>query len=116
MDTSGATIQLVSGREQTVQKIERGLRFVQGEWPLDQNVGFPYYNSVFTHAPTIAALRSLFARRIRNYRNVTGLADLRIITDELGAGNLVVEFEASTVEGGIQVKDTIPVQQLGVRI
>lgn len=80
LDLSSGGLQLLTGIDETIQRIRTKLRFVKGEWFLDQRIGMPYLrrDNVLTPIvgdknPNLAAIRAVFARAVRNDPGVVKL-------------------------------------------
>jgi len=100
LDIVNGDLYLVSDLDATAQRLKIKLQFFLGEWFLDENVGIPFYESVFLKNPNLAVINAIFRRAI--------LSDEAVITinqfdftfhDSLRSGSLT--FKANTIDGGL---------------
>lgn len=64
LDLSTDDLVFISGADAVAQHLKIRLRFVRGEWFLDQRVGIPYYSQIWVKNPNLAAIQSVFRRAI----------------------------------------------------
>jgi hypothetical protein len=86
LDISRDDIFFVTGADAVAQHLKIRLRFVKGEWFLDQRVGIPYYSQIWVKNPNLAAIRSTYRNAILSTPGVDAIERL-----DLG-------FEAATRE------------------
>jgi hypothetical protein len=66
LDVASGALVLVSGGEETRQRLSAKFRFFLGEWFLDRGRGIPYFESVFIRNPRLPVLEELFRRVLRD--------------------------------------------------
>ena len=101
LDLSTGDLQLVSGVDETVQRLKIKLQFFLGEWFLDKRIGIPYLDRGDDSVPnpilgnkqiSEAAIRSIYAQVISSDEGVRSLESL---TTSLGGDRaLSVTFSA----------------------
>lgn len=64
IDISRDDLYFVSGADAVAQHQKIRLRFVKGEWFLDQRVGIPYISQIWVKNPNLAAIQSTYRRAI----------------------------------------------------
>lgn len=104
LDLSTGDLQLVTGVDAIVQDLRSALRFVRGEWFLDQRIGVPYFKRedfettiLGVKNPNLAAIRGLYSRTILAVPGVLRLDSLAVLFDR-AVRTLTVNFSA-LVEG-----------------
>lgn len=92
----GGRLRFFDGKDSIAQKVKVRLKLFQGEWFLDQRVGFPYWQKVFVKNPDLRALRALYKSAILSSPGISGVSSLDI---SLNDRNLSIEFDATTDDG-----------------
>ena len=101
LDVSTGDLLLISGTDQTAQRLRIKLQFFLGEWFLDQRVGIPYLDRGDGSVPnpilgnkqiSEAAIRAIYARAISTDEAVRSLESLDVNLG--GARVLDVTFSA----------------------
>lgn len=95
------TDSVADATEEIAQHIQSTIQFLQGEWFLDQRLGFPLYQSVIGSDPApLDFQRALFRRHILA---VPGVADLISLTVSYvrATRTMRVDFKAQTDRGAI---------------
>ena len=60
------------------QGIKIRLRFFQGEWELDLEIGIDYWNSVLIKNPSLIVVREIFRRALVSSRGVVEVVNLNV--------------------------------------
>jgi hypothetical protein len=84
------------GKDTIAQKVKIRLQLFQGEWFLDQRIGFPYWQKVFVKNPDLRSLRALYKQAILESPGIASVDNLDL---ELTDRALNLEFDATTDEG-----------------
>ena len=67
-----------SGIESTKQKLKNAFYLIKGEWFLDANAGFPYYEEVFGKGRDLSRIEALVIRQIQAIEEVREIEKLEI--------------------------------------
>jgi len=94
-----------SGSNAISQKVKARLSFFKGEWFLDQNEGFPYWEDVLVNNPSMSKIYELFRRVISESPGVASLDSLDVSFDSV-TRRLSVDFSLITDDG--QIVDISP--------
>jgi hypothetical protein len=71
----GGDLVLLDGSDAIRQHLECRLRFVRGEWFLDQNAGVPYFEEIFGRHQ-VSSVAAIFSKEIRDTPHISELVDL----------------------------------------
>jgi hypothetical protein len=82
------------------QAIGIRLKFVLGEWFLDQELGIPYYESIFVKAPGIDRIKAIFREAILSTPGVGELTALDVDYNP-STRRFGLTFKCTTDEGEI---------------
>lgn len=82
------------------QAIGVRLKFVLGEWFLDQDLGIPYFESIFVKAPGIDRIKAIFRQAILDTPGVGELTSLEV-SYSASTRNFVLTFACTSDEGEI---------------
>lgn len=78
---SGVDFQLVTGIDAVLQEVSVRLRWLRGEWFLDQTQGVPYFGEIFRKGATLSTVRSILRKEIRRVPGVRRVARLEVTRD-----------------------------------
>ncbi len=82
--TNGQLTFLVPGTvEYIAQELSGRLKFLKGEWYLDQRQGVPYFEKIFVKAPNLDYITSIFRSVILGTQGVSQVKDLSVSLDTL---------------------------------
>lgn len=95
IDTSFGDLILTTGSEEIKQNIRIRLRFFQGEWFLNTDIGIPYFRSFFIKNPNLALIRSIIREAVEGVPKIQSVTKVNteIMT---GSRELKVNIEATT--------------------
>lgn len=93
----------IGGADEAAQRMGVRFKFFRGEWYRDLRLGVPYFEVVFTKAPNLVHVRSLFRQLILGVPGVTRLNRLSETFDR-GTRVLRPTFSAA-FEDGSEVDD-----------
>lgn len=95
---TGDRLSLVEGADAIAQKVGIRLRFIRGEWFLDERIGLPYYTDVLVKNPDLTVVQSLFRRAIASTPGILEIVRFSLTVD---AARRVarVEFQARADNG-----------------
>ncbi len=103
LDLSSDDLVFVTGADAVAQHLKIRLRFVQGEWFLDQRVGLPYFTQIWVKNPNLAAIQSVFRRAIIT---TPGVDVLERIDQEFDSATRQLEIDFSAkLEGEDVARD-----------
>ncbi len=77
------------------QEILIRLQFLRGSWFLDTTAGLPYFDSILTKAPNLAAIRTIFSNEILASAGVRSILSLTLDFDR-ALRKLRVTFSVNT--------------------
>lgn len=92
-------LRLVSGVDAIMQEIRLRLGFYLGTWFLDQRLGIPWIEQIFTTAPDLPHVDALLRRAIGTTPGVREVLNFRSSFDRATRRYYVEEFEARLVDG-----------------
>lgn len=81
LDLSTGNLRFVRGADAVAQHLKIRLRFVKGEWFLDQRVGIPYRSQIWVKNPNLAAIRTTYRRAILTTPGVDTLERIDLTFD-----------------------------------
>lgn len=95
IDLSTGDLVLTAGLEEIRQNIKIRLRFNQGEWFLNTDLGIPYFGTILTKNPNLAVVRSIIRDAISG---VPGVKEVSVVETEIitGSRDLNVRIEVLT--------------------
>jgi len=93
LDLSRDDLRFVTGADAVAQQLKIRLRFVKGEWFLDQRVGLPYRSQIWVKNPNLAAIQSVYRRAIATTPGVDELQRIDLALDA-ATRELSVSFSA----------------------
>lgn len=93
LDLSTGNLTFVRGVDAVAQHLKIRLRFVKGEWFLDQRVGIPYRSQIWVKNPNLAAIRTIYRRAILTTPGVDTLERIDLSFDA-PTRRLQLEFSA----------------------
>ena len=64
LDLATGDLVLIDGADAVAQQLKIRLRFIQGEWFLDQRVGIPYYSQIWVKNPNLPLVATIYRRAI----------------------------------------------------
>lgn len=73
LDLSTGGLRIVSGADAVAQHLKLRLRFVRGEWFLDQRVGIPYRTQIWVKNINLTAIQTVWRRAIESVPGVQSL-------------------------------------------
>lgn len=76
LDLSRDDLYFVTGADAVAQHLKIRLRFVRGEWFLDQRVGIPYRTQIWVKNPNLGVIATVFRRAINSTPGVQSLERL----------------------------------------
>lgn len=92
-------IRLVEGVDAIVQNMRIRLRFMLGEWFLDQRLGIPYIEQIFVAAPDIPMVDALMRRAILTTPGIAAVVVWNSRFESAERRYYVDRFEAKLVDG-----------------
>lgn len=81
LDLSRDDIHFVTDADAVAQHLKIRLRFIRGEWFLDQRVGIPYQSQIWVKNPNLAAIQTIYRRAIVSTPGVDKLERLDLSLD-----------------------------------
>lgn len=103
IDIADGELSLVSGPDAIAQHLLIRLRFVRGEWFLDNRIGIPYYEQILLKNPNLVAIRGLYRLAILSTPGVEEMQDLELNFDR-SRRTLELTFSAK-IEGEEILRD-----------
>lgn len=100
LDLSSGGLGLITGDEAVKQKLSIRLRFVLGEWFLDQRIGVPYFESVFVKNPDEGRIRDIFRQTVLT---TPGVSDLRELLVTLGSDRILRVTFIAVLDSGSEI-------------
>lgn len=97
LDDSGDLI-WIEGAEAIAQHVRIRLRFVRGEWFLNQDEGFPFFETVLVHHPSTPAITEAYRRAIAETPGIASVEKC-VVTIDRQARTVTVDAEATTTDG-----------------
>lgn len=91
----------VAGVEQVAQLVKCRLLTVLGEWELDENIGVPWFEAIFTKTVRPADIEAALANVVRTTNGVRQLISLNV-NPNFRTRELSVDFVAASVFGDIE--------------
>lgn len=73
LDLTNDDLSFVTGADAVAQHLRIRLRFIRGEWFLDQRVGLPYFEQVWVKNPNLGAVQATYRRAITTTPGVESL-------------------------------------------
>lgn len=92
---AGGDLVLVADLAAIEQEILIRLQFLRGSWFLDTTAGLPYFESILTKSPNLAAIRTIFSNEIRAAAGVQSILSLELDFNKQSR-KLTVTFSVST--------------------
>lgn len=78
---AGGDLVLVADKAAIEQEIVIRLQFLLGSWFLDTTAGLPYFDTILTKSPNLAAIRTIFANEILATAGVRSVLSLQLDFD-----------------------------------
>lgn len=75
LDLTGGRLNLISGPDETAQKLRIRFRFFRGEYFADLRVGVPYFEAVFLKNPSLAAIQAIVRELVETCPGVEALLE-----------------------------------------
>lgn len=97
LDASG-DLQWITGAEAIAQHARIRLRFFLGEWFLNENEGFPYWERVLVHHPDVVALTEAYRRTVAETPGMASVEKCELTFDRQSR-TLTADIEATTTDG-----------------
>jgi hypothetical protein len=98
IDVSGMELHLVEDGEAIEQHAEFRLRFVKGEYFLDETLGTPYFQEILIKNPDLVAVRSILRRVVAETPGVVSV-DVFELTVDTATRIASVYWEATADSG-----------------
>lgn len=103
LDLTNNAASLVDGLDAIHQDWISRLKFIRGEWFLDQRAGIPYFEEILVKQPNPARLRAIFHEATLT---TPGIAEIKAFSLDLSATRvLTLDIDAVT-DGGESIKLT----------
>lgn len=91
-------IRMATADEAIAQHILIRLRFVRGEWFLDDSIGVPYFEKVLVKNPNLPVISSIMQRAISETPGVASVDDF-VLTLDAATRRASVSFSCTTDTG-----------------
>lgn len=95
------------GIQSVAQALRIHLRFFLGEWFLDEGVGVPYFQQIFTKAPNLPLIESIFRSEILSVPGVGAIDSLNMLFDR-ASRRATVTFKVRT-DWGELIADSLEI-------
>ena len=89
---------IIDGDDALLQHLRIRLKFLLGEWFLDQRIGIPYLQEILVKAPNLVAVRSIFREAILETPGVDTFQRFDLDLDA-AIRKLTVSFTVSKTDG-----------------
>ena len=83
---------LTDAKQGTIQKIKQKLKFIKGEYFLNEDLGIPYYENILVKNPDLALIESIYIRALQEIEEITEIESFNLNFDPQ-TRNLSVNFE-----------------------
>jgi hypothetical protein len=105
IDLTGHRLNFVTRAEYVRQKIQKRLNFFQGEWFLDERLGFPWLQRILGKKPTPNQMDAYFRFAISTVPEVASVTHLSVVFDN-AARRVDTDYEVLTtsdevISGGV---------------
>lgn len=101
LELDNGDLLLTEGIDRTRQFLSQRLKFFEGEWFLDTDLGIAYFDEVFVKNPDPIALDTIFKDVILDTPGVLGLEEYEMLLDT-ATRELKLSFHARTTDGPIE--------------
>ncbi|MCK5641951.1 MAG: hypothetical protein KAJ19_14200 [Gammaproteobacteria bacterium] len=101
LDLTNNAASLVDGLDAIHQDWICRLKFIRGEWFLDQRAGIPYFEEVFVKQPNPARLRAIFYEATLT---TPGIAEIKAFSLDLSADRILTIDVDAVTDGGESIK------------
>lgn len=102
----GSDLQIVEGKDATVQYLKQVLAAFKGEWFLNTEFGIDYYGKVLIKNPDPNVLESEFKLAILDVPGVRNLIEFQLLVDP-ATREYEIDFTVDTDEGTISFREDI---------
>lgn len=92
--TPQGQLELVSDTEEIAQFLAQRLRTFFGEWFLDNTIGVPYFEEIFTKQQNVDAIEAIFIDEILSTPGVVQLFSFELDIPDLSKRQLEISFDA----------------------
>ena len=94
-------IRFVEGVDAIVQNLRIRLRFMLGEWFLDQRLGIPYIEQIFVSSPDVPLVDALLKRAILTTPGIAAVPVFQSRFESAERRYYVDRFEAKLIDGSV---------------
>lgn len=92
-DNSDIDFRITDGEESLKQRITQKLKFLRGEWFINQRQGMPYYQELLgQNASNLQLMRRIIIQQILDIEDVQGVSNVAVSFDRV---NRVYQFSAN---------------------
>lgn len=102
LDFSDNRLNLIDGDDAIVQHCALRLRFVRGEFFLDDEIGTPYFEKVLVKNPDLVAVRAILRKVVAETPGILSVTSFTVRFDD-ATRIATVAFEAQKKDGTILV-------------
>lgn len=103
LDESGDVV-WIEGAEAIAQHVRVRLRFILGEWFLNEDEGFPFFETVLVHNPSTSAITEAYRRTVAETPGIASVEKC-VVTFDRQARTIAVDIEATTTDGTTLTSD-----------
>lgn len=96
---------LVDDAAEVLQSVRSRLLFYMGEWFLDNQIGVPYHQEIFTKPANLGRVESILKGVILGTSGVKSLTDFSMEFNDPRTRALTVTFTAETIYGSIDSEE-----------
>ena len=104
LDLTGNELNLVDGDDAIVQHCALRLRFVRGEFFLDDEIGTPYFERILVKNPDLVVVRSVLRRVVLGTPGIESVANFTLTFDR-STRRAELSFEAQKADGTVLTFD-----------
>lgn len=98
--TINTDLQMISGIDETLQRIKISLLFIYGEWYLDTTLGVDWFGTAFIKAPNPNFIDNMILTTIADDPDITNIIEFKTTISKTQR-KLFVSFKANTIYGKV---------------
>jgi len=102
----GSDLQIVEGKDATVQYLKQVLSAFKGEWFLNIEFGIDYHGKVLIKDPDPNVLETIFKEAILSVPGVLEIIEFQLLVDP-ATREYEIDFTCSTIDGDVKFNEEI---------
>lgn len=111
LDISSRDAQLLTGRDETAQRLTISYSMYKGEWFLDARVGMPYYEQIFVKNPQIDIIKAIYRRMAEADDAVDSVGDI-VVQYDAAARDASIDMVVTDTDGNTIEFNSLPIVTL----